>query len=82
MSGKIIKVDGDNGATVAVKGERITMDSLEIRELSKSPTNEDINAMMQNIKKAQASVKKLRNSLASARVQIAHNSMVSSEITL
>ena len=41
---------------------------LNIRELSKSPTNEDINAMMQNIKKAQTSVKKLRNSLASARV--------------
>jgi CRISPR/Cas system CSM-associated protein Csm2 small subunit len=82
MSGKIIKVDGDNGATVAVQGERITMGSLEIRELSKSPTNEDINAMLQNIKKAQTSIKKLRNSLAAARVQIAHNSMVSSEITL
>lgn len=82
MSGKNIKVDGDNGASVAVQGERITMGSLEIHELSKSPNSDNIQAMMQNIKKAQTSVKKLRNSLASARVQIEHHSTGSSEITL
>jgi hypothetical protein len=82
MSGKIIKVDGDNGATVAVQGERITMGSLEIRELSKSPTNENIQATMQSIEKAKAAVKKLRNSLASARAQIDYHSTGSSEIIL
>jgi hypothetical protein len=82
MSGKSIKEDGDNGASVSLQGERITMGSLEIRDLSKSPTSENIQAMMQSIEKAQAGIKKLRNSLASARAQIAHHSTGSSEITL
>jgi hypothetical protein len=85
MSGKGINVNsGYNGTTIAVQGERMNLGSkrLNISELSKSPTSDDIEAMMQSIEKAQAGVKKLRNSLASARAQIAHHSTGSSEITL
>jgi hypothetical protein len=81
MSGKSIKVDlGADGTSIVVQGERI--DNMEIRELSKSPTSEDLETMQQNIKDAQAIAKKLRNNIASARSQIIHHSNKSSEITL
>lgn len=85
LSGKSITVNsGDNSPTIAVQGERIDLGSkgLSIGELPKSPKNEDAQVLMHNIKKAQDSVKKLRNNLASARVQIAHHSKGSSAITL
>jgi hypothetical protein len=83
ISGKTLKVNiGADGASIVVQGERITMDNLEIRELSKSPTNDDIETMQQNIRKAQASVKKLRTNLASVRLQIAHQSKESTGLTL
>lgn len=83
MSGKTLKVNiRADGACVVVQGERITMENLEIRELSKSPTSDDIEIMQQNIRKAQASVKKLRNNLSSARSQIAHHSKGSSVLTI
>jgi hypothetical protein len=83
MSGKTLKVNiGADGASIVVQGERITMDNLEIRGLSKSLTNDDIETMQQNIRKAQASVKKLRTNLASTRSQIAHHSRESNGLTL
>jgi|WetSurMetagenome_2_1015567.scaffolds.fasta_scaffold53308_2 hypothetical protein len=86
LSGKGINVNSsDIGTTIAVQGERMNLGSkgLNISELPKSPTSENIEAMMQSIEKAQASVKKLRNSLTSARAQIAHHSTGSSSgITL
>jgi hypothetical protein len=83
MSGKSVNVNlGGNEAAFAVKGERITRGSLESHELSKSPNSDDMQAMMQNVAKAQTSVKKLRSNLASARAQIAHHSRGSSGITL
>jgi len=81
MSGKSIKVGlGTDGAHIVVQGERI--DNTKIRELSKSSTSEEIEAMQLSIKNAQASVKKLRNNIASARSQIIHHSSKSSEIIL
>jgi hypothetical protein len=83
MSGKTIKVNlGADGASIIVQGERITMDNTEIHELSESPTNNDIETMQQNIKKAQASIKRLVNNLTFARSQIGHHSNKSSAITL
>jgi hypothetical protein len=83
MSGKTLKVNiGADGASIVVQCERITMETLEIRELSKSPTSDDIETMQQNIRKAQASIKKLRTNLASARSQIAHHSKESTSLTL
>lgn len=81
--GKSVNVNsGDNGVTVAVQGERVTTGNFNIRELSKSPANGDLQVMMQSITKAQTAVKKLRNNLASARSQIAHHSKGSAAITL
>jgi hypothetical protein len=83
ISGKTLKVNiGADGASIVVHGERITMDNLEIREMSKSPTSDDIETMQQNIRNAQASIKKLRTNLASARSQIAHHSKESTGLTL
>jgi len=79
LAGKSIHGHVDD-ALIAAQGEKIS--SININQLSKSPRNEDIQASLQNIKKAQASVKKLRNNLASARSQIAHHSNGSSVLTL
>jgi hypothetical protein len=83
MSGKTIKINlGADGASIIVKGERITMDNMEISELSKLPTSDDIETIQQNIKRAQDSIKKLRNNLASAISHIINHSNKSSAITL
>ena len=81
MSGKSIKVGlGTDGASIVVQGERI--DNRKIRELSKSPTSEEVETIQQSIKNAQASAKKLRNNIASARSQLIHHLSKSSEIIL
>jgi hypothetical protein len=50
MSGKTITVNlGDDGASITVQGERIAMASMEIRELQKAPTSEDMETMQQSI---------------------------------
>jgi len=81
MSGKSIKIDlGADGTSIIVQGEKIY--NTEIREMSKSPTSEDIETMQQSIKNVQASANKLRNNIAFARSQIIHHSNKSSTITL
>jgi len=81
MSGKSIKIDlGVDGASIVVQGERI--DNAKISDLSKLPTSADIETIQQSIKKAQANTIRLRNNITSARLQIAHHSHKSSEITL
>jgi hypothetical protein len=85
LSGKSVNVNpGENSTTIAIQGERMNLGSkgFSIGELPKSPTSEDIQGMMHNIKNAQASVKKLRNNLSSARSQIAYHSKGSSTLTI
>jgi hypothetical protein len=83
ISGKSVTVDpGPSGVSIAARGEKITMGSLGIPEVPGSPKSEDVQVMMQNIRKAQAAVKKLRNNLATARAQLGHHSSRSSEIIL
>lgn len=83
MSGKNIKVNIEvGGASIIVQGERIDFDKLGIRELSSAPTNEDLETLQQNIKKAHASLKSLRGNLASARHMMAHHAQGSGGLTL
>ena len=83
MSGKTIEVNrGADGAIMAVHGERMTMGSLEVNKLSRTPTGEELETFQQYIQKAEASVAKLRNNLASARSQVAHLSKESNGLTL
>lgn len=83
LFGKSVQVHIDDSAIV-VHGKRINLDSkgLNLNRLSKSQKNEDVHAIMPSITKVQASVKKLRSNLASARLQIMHHSNRSSTITL
>lgn len=79
LAGKSIHGHIDD-ALIAIQGEK--MSSNNINQLSKSPRNEEIQATLQSVKKVKASVKKLRNNLASARSHIIHHSKGSSAITL
>lgn len=83
MSGKTINVNrGVDGTIMTVHGEKITMGSLEINKLSRTPTGEELETFRQHIKQAEASVGKLRNNLASARSQAAHLSKESIGLSL
>jgi prefoldin subunit 5 len=83
MSDKAIEVRlGVDGTSITVQGEKIAIYNTGIRELSKSPTSEDIEAMQQDIKKAQASITKLRNNVASAKSQVIHHPNQSSGIII
>ncbi len=74
ISGKI------TGESAAAQEERI--DITKINKLSQTPTQEDIDAIQRNIKKAQTSAKKLLNTFAVAKSYVQHRSNTSSIINI
>lgn len=71
-----------DGKVLAVKGENIVAAVGEIPSLTRPPTTESVQAVLESIGKAQKSVNKVRNNLSAARAHAARHGRESSGVTL
>jgi len=83
LSGRNIQVNTENGgASVVVRDETVNINSLVIPELSKSPTDSDLETAQQNINEAQVALNKLSINLAAVRATVAHYTKASTALVL